>query len=151
MGVAVVSSATSIYVTLVYGTVYNMNNEATSRMKPKFTKMEYTATHPLDRDDKTPSSLWLDSDTQQMVLWGGKKAAIPEIGDTVALSTPIKYMGTVADYHVSYGWVGIKVVPDDVFVYALSKSGYGNLKEDHAKNPKDMLVWNYGNDLIVKA
>ena len=122
-----------------------------SNMKHKFTKMEYTATHPLDRGDKDPSPLWLDTDTQAMVMWGGKKADIPEIGDKVALSTPIKYIGTVVDYHVSYGWVGIKVQPDDVFVHALSKSGYGNLKEDHAKNPKDMLVWNYGNDLIVKA
>ena len=120
-------------------------------MKPKFTKMEYTATHPLDMKDKDPSPLWLDTDTHTMVMWGGKKSDIPEIGDTVALHTPIKYTGKVVGYHVSYGWIGIKVQPDDVFVHALSKSGYGNLKEDHAKNPKDMLVWNYGNDLIVKA
>ena len=125
-----------------------MKNEATSKMTTKFTKMEYTATHPLDRDDKDPSPLWLDTDTQAMVMWGGKKADIPEIGDKVALSTPIKYIGTVVDYHVSYGWVGIKVQPDDVFVNALSKSEYGNLKSDYDKNPKDMLVWNYGNDLI---
>ena len=128
-----------------------MKNKEITNMKPKFTKMEYTATHPLDRDDKDPSPLWLDSDTHAMVMWGGQKIDIPEIGDRVALRTPIKYMGTVADYYVSYGWIGIKVQPDDEFVHALSKSEYGNLKADYDKNPKDMLVWNYGNDLIVKA
>lgn len=118
-------------------------------MSTRFTKSEYTVQHELDKSNQK-RTVFLDTDTQSLVLWSGE-GDIPEIGEVVSMGTPMAYEGIVVNYHISYGWIGVKVLPRQAFRKALHESGYGNYKADFDKNPDTALIWNYGTDLIGEA
>jgi hypothetical protein len=82
-------------------------------------------------------------------MWSGKHD-IPEVGDKVAMGTPVRYEGVVKGHFISAGYVGVKVLPYPWYHASISKVGYGNTpKEGEPWTVKD-LVHNFGIDIFEK-
>jgi len=117
----------------------------------RFKRSEYDsvlkADNPYNGDDK-PTPLFIDTDTNSLVMWSGIIEDIPEVGDKITSGSPVKYEGVVKEHFFAAGWVGLKVLPYPQYHEALSKQSYGSLPKEGEPWTTVDLVWNYGIDLL---